>query len=303
MQQQSCRLEACSQIHFDMEAANASCGLGVSAHCRFDNDDDCGDFVFGYGTASKIQLINALSAAGFAMAGIRLCCKAQTAGARRYGVLMCLVTLGSASYHATSGNTGFLMDIVPMAASGGLLLHTAIHVMQLHANQRGSQGESVRFAVAAGAAALAVWVPWALREGGFPAPTVWAVWAVLFGSLGAIFGVIALLIFNEYADPSGTAVRDVKLAVAFILSGLLCTVHSFIPGLCSGALAQFPFHALWHVFSAVSAFKTGRILDAVLRLMAAMEQRAAEKQRKRSRSLCPLLVRMIKDAMPSQFSM
>lgn len=286
-----------------MEAAKATCGLGISTACRFDNDDGCGDIVLGYGATSQIQLCNAVSAAGFAIAGAKLCCRAQTIGAQRYGVLMCLVSLGSASYHSTSGNTGFLMDIVPMAVTGGLLLHSAIHALQLHANQRGEQGARLRFAISAGATAFAVWVPWALMEAGTPAAVTWAVWAVLFGSLGAVFGVISLLIFGEYADPSGTAFRDVKLAVAFILSGLLCTVHSFIPGLCSGAVAQFPFHALWHAFSAVSAFKSGCVLDAVLTLITAMEQKAAEKQRKRSRSLCPLLVRMIKDAMPSQFSM
>uniref|UniRef100_A0A7S1LNG1 Uncharacterized protein n=1 Tax=Alexandrium catenella TaxID=2925 RepID=A0A7S1LNG1_ALECA len=141
-----------------------------------------------------------------------------------------------------------------------------------------------------------------MTEAGVAAPIVWAVWAVLFGSLGAIFGVISVLLFGEYADPSGTAFRDTMLAVVFILSGLLCTVHSFIPGLCSGALELFPFHALWHTLSAVSALKSGRVLDAVLMLTDAMERRAAVKLRKR-RSLCPLLVRMVKDALPSQFSM
>lgn len=283
-----------------MEAQNATCVVGASAPCRFENDDGCGDLVLSYGLASQVQLFNALSALGFAAAGARLCACSRTAGARQYGIVMCLVSLGSASYHSTSGNTGFLMDIVPMAVSGAMLLHAAIHVLQLHFSQH---GETARFAISAGAAAFAVWVPWAMMEAGVSAPSVWAVWAFLFGSMGAIFGVVALLIFTEYADPSGAAFRNVGQAVAFILFGLLCTVHSFVPGLCSGVLATLPFHALWHCFSAVSAYKTGRVLDSVLRLTEALERSSAEKQRKSSRSLCPLLVRMVKDALPSQFSM
>lgn len=272
--------------------------------CRFNNDDSCGDWVLGYGLASQLQLCNVLSAICFAAAGLQICRKTWAAGAQHYGVMLCLISLGSASFHATSGNTGFILDIAPMAASGGMLLHAALRVLQLHAGRRGRQAELRCFAASAGAAAFAVWVPWALIEAGVAAEVTWAVWAVLFGSFGAIFGVVSLLIFREYKDNSGSVYRDVAQAVAFILPGLLCTTHSFVPGLCSGVLARFPFHALWHASSAVSAFKSGCVLDAVLTLTAAMEQGVAEKRpKRRDRSLCPLLLRMVRDAMPSQFSM
>jgi len=260
-----------------MASAAPACLHGESLHCRFGNDDGCGDWIVGYGSGSEMQLFNTLSAVSFLLAGLRLCSARHPMGVRHFGVMLSLTAVGSASLHATSANTGFFMDIVPMAIIGAMLLHAAIHVLQLHTNQCGQQAEMLRFVASAVSAAVAVWVPWALIEAGYAAETTWAVWAVLFGSFGTIFGVVALVIFSleEYSDSQGTVFQDVGQATAFILTGLLCTVHSFIPGLCTGWFAKFPLHSLWHVFSAVSSFKTGRVLDAVLTLSEALDHRQA----------------------------
>jgi hypothetical protein len=202
--------------------------------------------------------------------------------------------------------TGFLMDIVPMAISGGMLVNAAINVLQLDANMRGSNVEFTRFCVSAGMSAFAVWVPWVMIEAGFSAEAVWGVWAVLFGSTGTIFGVVALLVFREYPDPRTTVYRDVGIAVASILVGVGSTVHSFIPGICSSLLASMgdlPFHAIWHATSSISAYKCGMVLNSVISLSKGLEVRNKSGVSPVKRKKAPLIVRMIKDALPSQFSM
>lgn len=284
-------------------------GEGTIDRRQFSNDDGCGDLNIEYGLDLRFQTWNVLSGLCFLNAGIQVMRKAEHPGAQAYGFMLCLVAIGSMSFHSTATMTGFLMDIVPMAISGGMLVHAAINVLQLDANMRGRNVELIRFCGSAGISAFAVWVPWAMIESGFSAETIWGVWAVLFGLTGTIFGVVALLVFREYPDPRTTVYRDVGVAVAAILAGLGSTVHSFVPGLCLsliGTLGDLPFHAIWHVSSSISAYKCGMILNSVISLSKALEVR------NRSGSSCsspvkrkkaPLLVRMIKDAMPSQFSM
>jgi hypothetical protein len=285
-------------------------GEGFVNRRQFTNDDGCGDATVDYGLELRFQTWNVLTGLCFLNAGIQVLRKAQHTGAQAYGFMLCLVAIGSMSFHSTATMTGFLIDIVPMAVSGGQLVHAAINVLQLDANMRGQKVELLRFCGSAGISAFAVWVPWMMIESGFSAEAVWGVWAILFGSTGAIFGVVALLVFREYPDPRRTVYCDVAVAVASILLGLGTTVHSFIPGLCSGLVATFgdlPFHAIWHVCSSISAYKCGMLLDKVVSLCKSLEARnaaiASGAASPIRRKKAPLIVRMIKDALPSQFSM
>lgn len=277
---------------------------------QFTNDDGCGDHVIDYGVELRFQTWNVATGLFFLASGIQVIRRTRHVGAQAYGYVLCLVAFGSMSFHSTATMTGFLIDIVPMAISGGMLVNAAIHVLQLEASiddKNDKKGDMHRFVASASAAAFAVWVPWTMMEAGFTAEAVWAVWAILFGLLGACFGVVALLVFREYPDPRSSVYLDVAVAVVAILVGLGSTLHSFIPGVCSGLLATFgklPFHAIWHVTASMCSYKCGIILDQVIGLSEALEARNKSGTRLPMRKKkAPLIVRMIKDAMPSQFSM
>jgi hypothetical protein len=281
--------------------------IGCGSGRQFMNDDDCGDRVVDYALDLRFQTWNVVTGLFFLIAGVQIIRKAQNAGAQGYGFMICMVALGSMSFHATATMTGFLIDIVPMAISGGILVNAAIKVLQLDAHMRGAKVELHRFIASAAASSFAVYVPWVMIQAQFSAEAVWGIWALLFGSLGAVFGVVALLVFREYPDPRSTVYSDVAVAVACVMLGLGTTVHSFIPGLCSSLLASFghmPYHAIWHAGSSITSYKCGMILDQVIALCTALEARneAGIKSPMR-RKKAPLIVRMIKDAMPSQFSM
>jgi hypothetical protein len=289
-----------------MADASTISACSAGALCRFANDDGCGDWVIFYGPNSQFQVFNVLSAVGFAVAGASIVRVSHNELAQAYGAMLCLVSLGSASFHGTASTAGFLIDIVPMAISAGILLYTGLHALQVDAHCHGQKAKKTRLAASASSAAFAVWVPWMMMETGFMSESVWAVWAFLFGSLGTIFGAISFMIFRVYHDVHGRALPATLRAVFFVLLGLGCTVHSFISGLCAGILAYFPFHALWHLFSAVSAYQSGCVLDAVCTFVTTMETRNAAGRplpERTKRPLCPLFLRMLKDALPSQFSM
>merc|ERR1719436_676291 len=111
---------------------------------------------------------------------------------------------------------------------------------------------------------------------GFSHSATWGVWALLFGSIGAMFGVVAFLIFFEEDLLRGRPGVDLATAVAFVLLGLGCTVHSFLPGLCTGWRATLPLHALWHLCSSITANRCGCILDTLAQVIESIEQRPAK---------------------------
>lgn len=266
----------------------------------FINDDACGDWVIPLGRGGlSFQSVNAMSALLFVAAGAPLVCRAESPIARAYGLMMCGVGLGSFSFHGTSALSAFLIDIVPMAVTAALMLFKAIHVVQVDAGRVGKTAESARFFISMSAAVFAVYTPWMMIVAGVSHFTVWGVWALLFGSMGAIFGVVALAVFvneNVLFSRSGA---DLFIAIACVLMGLGCTIHSFIPGLCEGWRAALPLHAFWHLFSSITANRCGCVLDTVTKLVDAQEKNPPKRKSGDS-----LLVRLIKnDALPSQFSM
>lgn len=226
--------------------------------------------------------------------------KADTPIARAYGFMMCLVGVGSFSFHATSSLVSFMIDIVPMAVTAGLMLFRAVHAIQAEAGEsRTVAAETQRFVVSLGTSFVAVYVPWIMMQAGISHFNVWGLWAFLFGSMGVAFAVVSLLLFLHEGIFWGQGGRDLLISVVAILLGLGCTVHSFIPGLCAGWRTLLPLHAFWHLFSSISANRLGHVLDTLSKLVDAMELRESVPKTKRN----PLLLRMLRDAMPSQFSM
>jgi len=267
---------------------------------RFANDDACGDWLVPFASGYELQGLNALSALSFVAAGAPLVWRAKTPIARAYGLMMCGVGVGSCSFHATTSLAGFLVDICPMAVTAALMLYRAVHAVQADSGASvGERAETTRMLVCMAAAFVAVYVPWSLIVTGASHFTVWWVWAFLFGSMGAAFGVVALMVFANEGLLFGPSGADLFTAIACILMGLGFTVHSFIPGMCDGWRTGFPFHALWHFFSAVTANRCGRVLDTLTKLVEDME--AAPQKKNKSKSL---LVRLMqRELLPSQFSM
>eukprot|EP00932_Pfiesteria_piscicida_P019504 SRR837773.6333.p2 GENE.SRR837773.6333~~SRR837773.6333.p2 ORF type:complete len:239 (+),score=51.47 SRR837773.6333:89-718(+) len=209
--------------------------------------------------------------------------------------------MGSFSYHATTALTGFIIDIVPMAVTAGLMLYRGTHALQADAGDFGLKAETTRMLVAAFCSFFAVYIPWTMMAVGISHSTVWGVWALLFGSMGAVFGAICLVVFFNEDILHGQPGKDLAVAIACVLLGLGCSVHSFIPGLCEGWRTFVPLHALWHVFSSITANRCGYLLDTLTKLVATMEDNAQAGTKQKQASL---LVRMLKrDSMPSQFSM
>mmetsp|Transcript_119277 Transcript_119277/g.297560 ORF Transcript_119277/g.297560 Transcript_119277/m.297560 type:complete len:241 (+) Transcript_119277:662-1384(+) len=238
----------------------------------------------------------------FVAAGAHVLWKADTPIARAYGLMVCSVGLGSFSYHATTSLSGFIIDIVPMAVTAGLMLFRATHALQVDAGETGPSAETTRFLVSMGSAVFAVYVPWAMMAAGVSHYTVWGVWALLFGSMGALFGVICLMVFFNEGILNGKPGIDLAVAIACVLLGLGCSVHSFIPGLCEGWRTILPLHALWHVFSSITANRCGYLLDTMTKLVETMEDPANSCNKKTKGN--SLLVRLLKrDILPSQFSM
>jgi hypothetical protein len=268
----------------------------------FVNDDSCGDWLLPVLDGHELQGLNALSALSFVAAGAPLLWRAETPIARAYGLMMCGVGIGSCSFHATTSLAGFMIDIIPMAVTAALMLYRAVHALQADSGSSvGEKEETTRLLISMGAAFVAVYTPWSLIVAGASHFTVWWVWAFLFGSMGAVFGVVALIVFTNEGMLTGQSGADLFTAIACVLLGLGLTVHSFIPGMCEGWRTGFPFHALWHFFSAVTANRCGRILDTLTRLVQAMETAPKKTTGKKSTSL---LTRLLKrDLLPSQFSM
>jgi hypothetical protein len=294
---EACGVAACPAATSAVAAAEA-----IAAAKRFENDDACGDWVYPVGAFGlEFQAANALSATCFVMAGAPLIWKADTPVARAYGFMMCCVGLGSFSFHATTSLSGFVIDIVPMAVTAALMLFRGIHALQVDAGVTGPSAETTRLLVCMGSAVFAVYTPWAMMAAGVSHYTVWGVWALLFGSMGAIFGVICLMVFFNEGILRGQPGMDLGVAIACVLSGLGCSVHSFIPGLCEGWRTAVPLHALWHVFSSITANRCGYLLDTMTKLVATMEDSANSCKKTKGNSL---LVRLLKrDILPSQFSM
>jgi len=282
-------------------AAAGPCGSpAVKGPELFVNDDSCGDWLVPLANGYELQGLNALSALSFVIAGAPLVWRAKTPIARAYGLMMCGVGVGSCSFHATTSLAGFLVDICPMAVTAALMLYRAVHAVQADAGSSVGEGaETTRMLVCMAAAFVAVYVPWSLIVAGASHFTVWWVWASLFGSMGAAFGVVALVVFANEGVLRGPSGADIFTATACVLLGLGLTAHSFIPGMCDGWRAGFPFHALWHVFSAVTANRCGRVLDTLTRLIEGME--AAPQKKSKSKSLLVRLMR--RELLPSQFSM
>lgn len=266
----------------------------------FENDDACGDWLLPLGQNLDFQTANALSASCFVMAGAHCYWKADTPIARAYGFMMCLVGIGSFSFHATSSLVSFMIDIVPMAVTAAMMLFRAVHALQAEAGEsRGSNPETQRFVIAMGSSFVAVYLPWILMQLGLSHFKVWGLWAFLFGSMGVAFAIVASLIFVVEGIFWGKGGRDLFISVVAIILGLGCTIHSFIPGLCDGWRTSVPLHAFWHIFSSISANRLGHVLDTLTKLVESMELRECVAKGKRK----PLLLRMLKDALPSQFSM
>lgn len=266
----------------------------------FINDDECGDWVLPLGGGYRFQSVNAMSAMCFVAAGVQLVRKAETPIARAYGVMMICVGLGSCSFHATTSLSGFLIDIVPMAVTASLMLFKAMHAVQADLGHGGPNAESTRWTVCLCCSVFAVYTPWVMITAGFSHFTVWGVWALLFGSMGALFGVVSLAIFFQEDLLRGKPGFDLGLAIAAVLLGLGCTIHSFVPGLCVGWRTVVPLHACWHFFSAITANKCGHTLDTLTKLIEVIEM----EPKKKLWSSDSLLVRLLKrDSMPSQFSM
>lgn len=247
-----------------------------------------------------------MSAMCFIAAGAPLVWKANAPIARAYGLMMCGVGIASFSFHATTSLSGFLIDIVPMAVTASLLLFRAAHALQVDAGQTGESAEWSRFILCMSVAFVAVYLPWAMMVAGASHSTVWGMWALLFGSMGAAFGVISLMVFFNEGILYGQPGVDMAVGIVCVLLGLGCSVHSFIPGLCVGWRTVLPLHSMWHIFSSVTANRCGRILDTLTKLVQSME----ESMEKDSLNSCKkrngnsLLVRLLKrDILPSQFSM
>jgi len=272
------------------------------SHLVFVNDDACGDWVmpFPAGPAGlSMQCVNAASALLFVAAGAHVLRRTEAPIARAYGLLMCGVGVGSFSFHATSSLSGFMIDIVPMAATAALMCFRAVHALQADAGQSGPEAETSRLLISAGAALVAVYVPWFMMVLGASHFAVWGVWALLFGSIGAFFGVVSLVVFFNEEVLHRRCGLDLGIAIACVLLGLGCTVHSFLPGLCDGWRTAFPLHAAWHLFSSVTANRCGLILDMLTKVVEDMENPETKGRTRNS-----LLVRLMKrDALPSQFSM
>jgi len=266
----------------------------------FINDDECGDWVLPLAGGLRFQSVNAMSALCFVVAGLQLLIKAETPIARAYGLMMCCVGLGSFSFHATSSLSAFLIDIVPMAVTASLMLFKAIHAVQADAGHGGVGAESTRWFISMGCGVFAVYTPWVMIVSGFSHFTVWGVWALLFGSMGTVFGVVSLAIFFQEDLMRGKPGFNLSLAIAAVLLGLGCTIHSFVPGMCVGWRTVVPLHACWHFFSAITANRCGHTLDTLTKLIEAIEL----EPKKKLWSSDSLLVRLLKrDSMPSQFSM
>lgn len=268
----------------------------------FVNDDACGDWVVPLKYGLELQAVNAGSALLFICAGAQLVWKAEAPIARAYGFMMCGVGVGSFSFHATTSLSGFLVDIVPMAVTAALMLFRALHALQADAGQTGPEAEALRWLICMGCAFFAVYVPWMMMVAGVSHFTVWGIWALLFGSMGAVFGVVALMVFAREGVLFGTKHgEDLGIAIAAVLLGLGCSIHSFIPGMCEGWRTAFPYHAVWHLFSSVTANRCGHILDYLTTLVYNMETDAPARKMRSGNSL---LVRLMKrDFLPSQFSM
>jgi hypothetical protein len=266
------------------------------------NDDACGDWLVPLSHGYELQAVNAVSALSFVAAGAPLIWRAKTPIARAYGLMMCGVGVGSCSFHATTSLAGFLVDICPMAVTAALMLYRAVHALQADSGRSTGEGpESTRLLVCMAAAFVAVYAPWTLIVNGASHFTVWWVWAFLFGSMGTVFGVVALMVFAHEGMLCGPSGVDVLTAVVCVLAGLGFTVHSFIPGMCDGWRTGFPFHALWHVCSAVTASRCGRVLDTLTKLVEDMETAPQKREKRKSKSL---LVRLMqRELLPSQFSM
>jgi hypothetical protein len=220
--------------------------------------------------------------------------------ARAYGFMMCLVGLGSFSFHATSSLVSFMIDIVPMAVTAAMMLFRAVHALQAEAgHSRTKNAETNRFMIAMGTAFVAVYSPWVLMQVGLSHQAVWGLWAFLFGAMGVVFAIVAFLLFVVEGIFWGAGGRDLAISIVAILLGLGCTVHSFIPGLCVGWRTAVPLHAFWHFFSSISANRLGHVLDTLSELIETVEARECSQKTKGT----PLLLRMLKDALPSQFSM
>lgn len=269
----------------------------------FVNDDACGDWVVPMGDNFSFQCANALSAILFIIAGAQLLWKADVPIARAYGFMMCCVGIGSFSFHSTSSLVSFMIDIVPMAVTAAMMIFRAIHGLQAEAGHRGPHAETHRFCVSMGAAFVAVYTPWVMMQTGISHFKVWGVWAFLFGSMGAAFGVVSLILFISEGIFWGKGGRDLMIAIACILLGLGCTIHSFIPGFCTGWRTAIPLHAFWHLFSSVTANRCGHVLDTLSKLVESMELRAGTEMEMPKNKRTPLILRMVRDALPSQFSM
>jgi hypothetical protein len=291
-----------------MDASAAACPAAagpcespaVKGPQLFVNDDSCGDWLVPLANGYELQGLNALSALSFVVAGAPLVWGAKTPIARAYGLMMCGVGVGSCSFHATTSLAGFLVDICPMAVTAALMLYRAVHAVQAdHGSSVGERAETTRMLICMAAAFVAVYLPWSLIVTGASHFTVWWVWAFLFGSMGTVFGVVALMVFANEGMLCGPSGVDIATAIACVLVGLGFTVHSFIPGMCDGWRTGFPFHAMWHFFSAVTANRCGRVLDTLTKLVEEMETAPQKKRKSKS-----LLVRLMqRELLPSQFSM
>jgi hypothetical protein len=293
------------------EGSAATCAptsQGSRASCKaqlFINDDPCGDWVFLLGTHGlEFQAVNAASALAFIVAGAPLLWKADTPIARAYGLMMCGVGVGSFSYHATSSLSGFLVDIVPMAVTAALMLFSAVHALQVDAGHYGSAAATTRTVVCMVSASVAVYIPWTLLMAGVSHYTVWWVWAFLFGSMGAVFAGVVLMVFFSEGVLHQQHGKDLGIALTCVLLGLALTVHSFVPGLCEGWRQVFPFHAFWHLFSSVTANRCGYLLDTLTKMVECMERGSTETCCRKGGRGKLLLVRLLRrDGLPSQFSM
>lgn len=277
-------------------ACSADAGPASPTTPLFVNDDSCGDWTWQH-NGMVFQSGNAASAVAFVLAGLPLL-RSSAPSVQAYGLLLCWVGVGSFSFHATSLAVSFFIDIVPMAATAALMVFRALHALQAESGRCDAAGESSRYLVSTSAAAIAVYVPWALMAFSFPHSVVWGVWAFLFGSMGAFFGVVALAVFASEGLLQGPSGRDLAVAVLCILLGLGCTLHSFLPGLCTGWRDSLPTHALWHLLSAITANRCGRLLETMTELAQSLEARERKPCGK------SLLLRLVQcDALPSQFSM
>jgi hypothetical protein len=190
-----------------------------------------------------------------------------------------------------------------MAVTAALMVHCAVHAFQATTGHSGPRAESIRSFAAAGAACFAVYVPFVMMMLGFSHSAAWGVWALLFGSLGAMFGVVAFVVFFDEDLLLGQPGLDLTIAVAFVLLGLGFTVHSFIPGLCTGWRTTLPLHALWHVCSSITASRCGRMLDTLAQVIESIEQQLAEGGRSNRKAKISFLRLITRDGAPSQFSM